>query len=159
MDWIQGITLAIAMGGLALGVFNTVSTYWRGTERVDVKPIFAIGAPKITGYKGMLFVSVEVINAGHIAVTIKEIGIARKRRAKERKAMVSDVLHRVELPHRLDAGAAISMAATWYDIPPMQDCFFGYAITERGNTVWSKRPLRPKDRHEAEVALWKQFRG
>lgn len=68
LDWIQIVTLIIAMVGAVLGLVNTWRTFSNDRVRVRVKPAYSL----LTD--GSEFLSIEVINLSTFAVTVTSFG-------------------------------------------------------------------------------------
>lgn len=107
MEWTNWLTLGIAVLGATLGVFNAVWLIRKDTVRLKVR-FATIYLPRTDVWTG----AVEVINAGYLPVTITEVAFHFGRRSKTRAAVITDLLQRTPLPHRLEPRAAISIAAS-----------------------------------------------
>lgn len=100
------MTLGIAVLGATLGVFNAVWLIRKDTVRLKVRFVM-LYVPDYDMWTG----AVEVINAGYLPVTINEVAFHSGRRSKKRAAVITDLLQRTDLPHRLEPRTAISVAA------------------------------------------------
>lgn len=106
MEWTNWFTLGIAVLGATLGVFNAVWLIRKDTIRLKVRFV-SIYLPRTNVWTG----AVEVINTGYLPVTITEVAFHYGRRSKTRAAVITDLLERTRLPHRLEPRTAISIAA------------------------------------------------
>lgn len=106
MEWTNWLTLGIAVLGATLGVFNAVWLIRKDTVRLKVRFVM-IYVPSYDVWTG----AVEVINTGYLPVTITEVAFHSGRRSKTRAAVVTDLLQRAELPHRLETRTVLSIAA------------------------------------------------
>ncbi|WP_230952079.1 hypothetical protein, partial [Xylella fastidiosa] len=99
MNWTNGLTLALAVLGATLGVFNAVWMIRRDTVRLKVA--YATMTP-VAG--GPPFVCVEVISLSYLAVTAAAAAAAvafqKGRTADRRTLIVGDCLDRSRLPRR-----------------------------------------------------------
>ncbi|HGM5443504.1 TPA: hypothetical protein ACKP0F_000219 [Stenotrophomonas maltophilia] len=106
MEWTNWLTLGIAVLGATLGVFNAVWLIRKDTVRLKVRYV-SIYLPAWDVWTG----AVEVINTGYLPVTINEVAFHSGRRSKTRAAVLTDLLQRTQLPHRLEPRTVISVAA------------------------------------------------
>ncbi len=79
MTWKDAITLAIALFGAALSLFNTWGAIVQRRVRLRVRPMYAIGGPH-----GQTMFSIEVVNLSAFAVTITEVGFTLNGSTTER---------------------------------------------------------------------------
>jgi len=107
MEWTNWLTLGIAVLGATLGVFNAVWLIRKDTVRLKVRYV-TIYLPRTDVWTG----AVEVVNTGYLPVTVNEVAFHFDRRSKTRAAVITDLLQRTQLPHRLEARTAISIAAS-----------------------------------------------
>ncbi|MDC6408592.1 hypothetical protein [Xylella fastidiosa] len=107
MNWTNWLTLALAVLGATLGVFNAVWMIRRDTVRLKVTcwnsyPV-AGGAP---------LRSVDVTNLSYLAVTVKEVALQKGRTTDRRTPIVGDYLGRTKLPRRLKPRSALTVVAS-----------------------------------------------
>ncbi|HHW4675384.1 MAG TPA: hypothetical protein ACQGQW_09425 [Xylella fastidiosa subsp. pauca] len=95
MNWTNGLTLALAVLGATLGVFNAVWMIRRDTVRLKVA--YATMIP-VAG--GAPFACVEVVNLSYLAVTAAAVVFQKGRTADRRTPIVGDCLDRSRLPRR-----------------------------------------------------------
>lgn len=101
MNWMNWLTLALAVLGATLGVFNAVWMIRRDTVRLKV----TYGAMHtVTG--GPPLECVEVTNLSYLAVTVMEVGF-QKRTHPTGEPRRRDYLGRTELPRRLKPRCAL----------------------------------------------------
>ncbi len=110
MEWTNWLTLGIAVLGATLGVFNAVWLIRKDTVRIRVRSqMLAMTVPH-TGHVDYFTMAVEVVNVGHLPVTITEVAFQVGRFARARYPVVQDHLGLVTLPVRLDARSSVSVA-------------------------------------------------
>ncbi|AIC11622.1 hypothetical protein [Xylella fastidiosa] len=104
MNWMNWLTLALAVLGATLGVFNAVWMIRRDTVRLKV----TYGAMHtVTG--GPPLECVEVTNLSYLAVTVMEVGFQKENAPDRRTPVVGDYLGRTELPRRLKPRCALTI--------------------------------------------------
>lgn len=160
----DGITLALALLGAALGVINTLWVIFRDTVRIRVVPIWMTGGGTIIGKTnthGFLRFSsretavskhpdgqigLRIINKGFTEITITEAGWSRSswfERNFKRKRLVSPILADAEeqtvLPIRMAPRSAIVIWQRGRGAAvdgSIRGKFCGYASTACGITVF-----------------------
>jgi hypothetical protein len=104
MNWMEWVTLGIAVIGATLGIFNVWWMVRRDAVRLRVRLVSLMGVPD-----GEWTVGIEVTNMGYIPITLTEVAIHRPDTA-ERMIIPTDYFHRTALPHRMEPRTSITMA-------------------------------------------------
>lgn len=93
------LTLAIALVGVGIGIFNTVVSFTRGRPKLRVTPkvfmtaergLFISEREAFVGCDGLC---IEITNLGSVAVTVSEIGFLESSSPKGRLVYTHPVLH------------------------------------------------------------------
>jgi len=138
MTWSNWVTLAIALVGACLGMFNT----WQGLRdraiRLRVIPTFAEPVDDQMRKVGPPCLSIQVQNLGAYPVTIEEVGllIGKTKSDLPRRAPFppKHIIMGPALPHRLERHDAISLVVPINSLPD-QDFTGAYARTAAGRIV------------------------
>jgi len=160
----DGITLALALLGAALGVVNTLWVLFRDTVRIRVVPVWMTGGGTVAGTRteqdfvrysdNELSVAevpngqigLRIINTGFTEITISSVGWCRspwpKRHFKRWRLLshiLADAVENTVLPARLAPRSAITVWALGRGAAvdgALAGKFTGYARTECGLTVF-----------------------
>ena len=138
MTWPTLITLAIAILGAGLGIFNT----WQGLRdravRLRVIPKYAEPVDDQMRKVGPPCISIEVQNLGSYPVTVEEVGLLIENAASDlprRAAFLPQyVMMGPKLPHRLDRQDSITVAVPINSLPD-EDFTGAFARTAAGQMV------------------------
>ena len=120
----ENITLALAIIGAGLGIWNTIANFRK--DRISLRVIPKLYDRGLGGFvlwdrfdptfhpqfspSGRAAFCVEVQNAGRIAVTLNEVGFIRKRRSGNRFVIVQPRLSDgSSLPKRLDPLSSVTV--------------------------------------------------
>lgn len=136
MDWIQGVTLGIAVVGATLGVFNAAWMIRKDTVRLRVSCVIEVTNT------GLVTAAIEVINTGYIPVTITEVAFTSARNAKNKLVIINDCLNRCRLPHRLEARASMTVAAAPLDFQHPQMAITRYCHAKTACEVIVRSRIR-----------------
>lgn len=136
MTWTNWITLAVAVLGAGLGLFNTWQGWRDRTVRLRVIPKYAEAVDDNMQPMGIPCLSVDIQNLGAYPVTIDEVGLLigtpksdLPRRAPFRPQVV---IMGPSLPHRLERHDAISLTVSLASLP-RADFTAAYARTAAGH--------------------------
>lgn len=130
-DW---ITLALAILGSCLGIYNAIQSRRDRTVRFTVRPTVAYGfggaAP------GARFLSIEVTNHSPFPITIEEVGLTSgkpKGSLPSRAMILPNNIVKGETPLRLDARHGQSIIAFVDELPAGKHYDHAFARTSAGD--------------------------
>lgn len=134
MDWINGITLAIALLGAVLGILNTWIVIDQRRVRLRVSPAYAL-APGTVGFL------IQVTNLSAFPMTVTEVGFTLP---SNKRAVITDPMFMdgKGWPRRLEAREPVT---TYFDpttLPKGQMNVLGkaYAHTACGEWAYGTSP-------------------
>lgn len=133
MTW--DATLAIAVLGAVLGIYNAARQWWRDIERLKVIP--KSGQVAIGEAATQATLVIEVVNMSAFPVTLDEVGFLAKG-SHGRLAIVGPImLDRGTLPRRLEPRTSVTLCAS-----PNQDFSFIANVTKAYATTATGRVFR-----------------
>jgi hypothetical protein len=132
---IDGITLGIALFGVALGALNTWQEYHRDRVRLRVVPKVALPIGPVLG--GSPTLCIDITNLSSFPVTISEVGL-RYRGSKKRGTLTSPILFdQGGFPRRLEPRSTFTVffhPSSLVD-GTLQNARTAYAETDCGEIV------------------------
>ncbi len=117
MNSVDQVTLGIALLGAGLGVFNTVYGLRRDRPKLLVEAVFKENA------KGAKYLRINLVNAGHVPVTVLDVYLTGRRPTQARVPMQKYIGSRLWEPHKLDPGESLGIGVSpgeWTDLPFME---------------------------------------
>lgn len=103
MNWTDWVTLGIAVFGAALGLFNTVLIYRRGSVR------WCVLAEVKRGEDGLLDLYVELVNTGRIAVEVEEVTLTFQVEKQSRSERLRNAAGHPTFPRKLSEGKKVTI--------------------------------------------------
>jgi hypothetical protein len=132
-DWLQTLTLGIAVIGAVLGILNTWRAYSSDRVRIRVRPSWAL----LTG--GGEVLAVEVVNLSTFAVTVTALGFT-KLHSSSHAQVISPTLSTGDcLPKRLDPRTGFTALVDPREFMKITAVDEAYVRTACGETVTGGR--------------------
>lgn len=138
MTVVQGVTLAIAMLGAALGIINTWIAVSNRRVRLKVRPMWTVGAGPNAGF------SIEVTNLSTFPLTITEVGFlyGRGKSLAPARMVITQpmVVDGKGWPRRLEAREEVSVYFDLGSIPTGEPFRRAYTKTACGEVATGDSP-------------------